>query len=253
MAPSGPRTPEFADHHARPDPKDDRDLLYTHTGSTPDVVPLEAYLALGLPILDQGEEAACTGFALATVAHFLLRKRTPDPDETPVSPRMLYEMARHSDGLSDKEAGSTARGALKGWKKHGVCSSELWPYIPHKDRVLKHHGIEPRRAEDAKKRPLGSYFRVDDDDLDSVRGAIAAVGIVYGTVHVHDGWRSIGPDGRVAWKRSGAHAIALVGYDRDGLWFQNSKGQSWGRSGFGYLLNDDWLSNAQDAWVASLV
>jgi len=75
-------------------------------------------------ILDQGKEGACTGFGLAAVVNFLLRNRmhkTPRRDF--VSARMLYEMARRYDEWEgDKYEGSSIRGAMKGWHKHGVCS-----------------------------------------------------------------------------------------------------------------------------------
>src|SRR4051812_39641473 len=86
----GPRTLD-----ARPDTPDFRDKLYEATlVEVPPLIPLEEYQERGVPILDQGQEGACTGFGLATVANFLLRGRRVQPDETPVSPRMFYEMAR---------------------------------------------------------------------------------------------------------------------------------------------------------------
>src|SRR5258705_6698829 len=89
----GPRTLD-----ARPDTPDFRDKLYQATlVEVPPLIPLEDYQQRGVPILDQGQEGACTGFGLATVANFLLRGRRVQPDETQVSPRMFYEMARRYD------------------------------------------------------------------------------------------------------------------------------------------------------------
>jgi hypothetical protein len=45
-------------------------------------------------ILDQGNEGACTGFALAAVINFLLAQRGT---RRSVSARMLYELARRYD------------------------------------------------------------------------------------------------------------------------------------------------------------
>ena len=51
-------------------------------------------------ILDQGEEGACTGFALAAVVNYLIARRIAEQGHKharlPVSARMLYEMARRS-------------------------------------------------------------------------------------------------------------------------------------------------------------
>ena len=42
---------------------------------------------------------------------------------------MLYEMAKRYDEWPGEDYdGSSARGAMKGWHKHGVCSDEHWRY-----------------------------------------------------------------------------------------------------------------------------
>src|SRR6185436_9654972 len=75
-------------------------------------------------ILDQGQEGACTGFALAAVVNFQLRRRNLVRS---VSPRMLYEMARRYDEWpGEAYEGSSARGAMIGWVTHGVARSHSW-------------------------------------------------------------------------------------------------------------------------------
>ena len=115
---------------ARPDTLDFRDRMFEPTLIEVQTEwPLDEYRKMKVPILDQGTEGACTGFGLATVVHYLLRTRNyiPDPDE--VSPRMLYDMARRYDEWpGERYSGSSARGAMKGWHKHGVCSRPHWVY-----------------------------------------------------------------------------------------------------------------------------
>ena len=95
----------------------------------PTLVPTSDYLRYKVPVLDQGTEGACTGFGLATVANYLLLRRQVIPDAVPVSARMFYEMARRYDEWpGESYSGSSARGAMKGWHKHGVSSEEVWPY-----------------------------------------------------------------------------------------------------------------------------
>src|SRR5687767_3031143 len=115
---------------ARRDTLDFRDRMFEPTlVEVPAHMPLAAYQALHIPILDQGEEGACSGFGLATVANYLLTRRKVEPDPSPVSPRMLYEMARRYDEWPGEDySGSSARGAMKGWHKHGVCSEKEWLY-----------------------------------------------------------------------------------------------------------------------------
>ena len=82
---------------AVPDTLDFRDRMFEPTLSGPDQIPLSDYRQHQVPILDQGSEGACTGFGLASVANYLLRRRKVMPDTKPVSPRMFYEMAKRYD------------------------------------------------------------------------------------------------------------------------------------------------------------
>jgi hypothetical protein len=237
---------------ARPDALDFRDRMYEPTlVEVPIQRPLKTYLEHKVPILDQGSEGACTGFALATVAQYLLKTRKEIPDCIPVSPRMLYEMARrHDEWPGEDYSGSSARGAMKGWHKHGVCAEEIWKYqLP--DRA---GGFNAERASDATKRPLGAYLRVNHKDLVAMHAAIAEVGILYVTAHVHAGWDFPDADGTIEYSTTltGAHAFALVAYDEHGFWLQNSWGSRWGRKGFARISYDDWLEHGSDVWVARL-
>jgi len=78
---------------------------------------------------DQGQTNACTGFALASVVYHLQHTAKRKQKDCCVSPFMLYSMARRYDefpGDPDIDTGSSLRGAIKGWYKHGACSDRLW-------------------------------------------------------------------------------------------------------------------------------
>ena len=236
---------------ARPDAMDFRDLMYVPSlVEVPSLIPLGDYLEHGVPILDQGSEGACTGYGLATVANYLLRRRRVNPDADPVSPRMFYKLARRYDEWPGEDySGSSARGAMKGWHKHGVCSGSLW-------RTPKHdgEGLTAKRAADACHRPLGAYFRVNHKNLVAMHSAIAEVGILYATASVHSGWDEVDETGVIVQSDAilGGHAFAIVAYDDQGFWIQNSWGEDWGRGGFARISYDDWLANGTDVWVARL-
>ena len=239
---------------ARPDTMDFRDAMYVPSlVEVPTHVPLGDYLDVGVPILDQGQEGACTGYGLATVCNYLLLRRRVVPDAVPVSARMLYHMARRYDEWPGEDyEGSSARGAMKGWHKHGVCPEQLYPSQPgRKDRGLEF--TEERTAE-ARRRPLGAYFRVNHKDIVAMHSAIAEVGILYATGTVHAGWNEVGPDGAIRPDDQvlGGHAFAIVAYDEEGFWLQNSWGPTWGHGGFARIGYDDWLRNGTDVWVARL-
>jgi hypothetical protein len=241
---------------ARPDTLDFRDRMFEPTlVEVPTRRPLDDYLKFRVPILDQGREGACTGFGLATVVNYLLRTRKVIPDRDEVSPRMLYNMARRYDEWpGEKYSGSSARGAMKGWHKHGVCSAKHWVY----DRARETQDVDLflKRYSDALRRPLGAYFRVNHKDIVAMHSAISEIDVLYATAQVHTGWDDVGEGGLIRWDDKeaikGGHAFAMVAYDENGFWIQNSWAEDWGHNGFAQITYDDWLANGSDVWVARL-
>src|SRR3546814_20299957 len=77
---NGPRAAGQRLLDARPDTADFRDRMFEPTlVDVPTHVPLQRYLDIDVPVLDQRDEGACTAFGLDTVAHALLRTRSPAP------------------------------------------------------------------------------------------------------------------------------------------------------------------------------
>lgn len=127
---------------ARPDRADLRDREYRPPLKSllhryPDPQEVARHLALyqqDQMILDQGKEGACTGFGLAAVINYLLWRvaRVDRKEENPpphVSERMLYHLAKFYDEWPGEDYdGSSCRGAMKGWHRHGVCRADLWSY-----------------------------------------------------------------------------------------------------------------------------
>ena len=215
---------------------------------------------LRLPVLSQGNTNACTGFALASVVNFLTRLH--DPKAPQISPFMLYSMARRYDEVpgASEDSGSSLRGAMKGWYRHGACRFDLWKTMDMPPPA--------KRAQDdwwpeAAQRPLGAYYRVDTRSVADMHVAVNEVGILYASCVCHEGWlggraakvprgrswvipqEKPGPDG-------GGHAFVIVGYTKDGFLLQNSWGRDWGAGGLAILTYEDWLENAMDCWVAQL-
>lgn len=215
-------------------------------------------------ILDQGSEGACTGFALAAVINFLLRERNSG---VTVSPQMLYEMARRYDDWPGEDyVGSSARGAMKGWMRHGVCTDVLWPLT-----LKGAENFDQFKADEARMTPGGAFYRLMHRQIRDVHAAIAEVGAVYMTLMVHDGWDDPSGEAREIVYFEGqsqrhrklpvivrqdrakaAHAVAIVGYTEDGFIIQNSWGEEWGNDGFALLPYEDYMLHAIDLWVAQL-
>ncbi|MBL8838819.1 MAG: C1 family peptidase [Alphaproteobacteria bacterium] len=225
---------------------------------------LPRYVAAGL-ILDQGQEGACTGFGLSCVVNYLLWVKAGSPKRFPsVSPRMIYHLARLYDEWPGEDYdGSSCRGALKGWHKHGVCAEDLWPY---RNAAGKEEFVEPRTGwnDDALTRPLGVYYRVDKNSIVEMQAAITEIGAIYVSSDVHSGWNLDETKKTMSFenlpviakarnaKADGGHAFALVGYDKRGFVVQNSWGPGWGLGGFALLPYEDWVEFGADAWASAL-
>lgn len=251
---------------ARPDRLDLRDREYRpRLQSLPEQWPpahqvdklLPCYTESGL-ILDQAQEGACTGFGLAAVINYLIwmdainehgkiECLTHLKHDKQVSPKMLYNMARLYDEWDGEDyEGSSCRGAMKGWHRHGVCTQQAWT---NQDQLNKSWSTE------AVGNPLGAYYRINNDSVVDMQSAIREVGAIYCSAKVHEGWwlrrgkqlQTIPQSSKL----SGAHAFAVVGYNADGFIVQNSWGEIWGYNGFGVLSYADWVDNGTDAWVAA--
>ncbi len=87
----------------------------------------------------------------------------------------------------------------------------------------------------------------------AMHAAITEVGVLYATGTVHQGWNDPS-DGiiELSPKVLGGHAFAIVGYNGDGFFVQNSWGPKWGNNGIALLSYEDWLINGTDVWVAAL-
>lgn len=274
---------------ARPDRLDLRDRPYQPPlGCLPAQWPDDSDVARLLPayaeahqVLDQGQEGACTGFGLAAVINYLRFIRATEAGLNPpahVSPAMLYQLAQLYDEWPGEDyEGSSCRGALRGWQRHGVCCETLWPYPSHVEndqgqrmwRGPKEDAKNPDDPEsnwdlDALTCTLGVYYRIDVRSVVDMQAAIRQNGAIYVSGTVHEGWgvasrstlRSHADLVRIKAvprpKEPGGHAFALVGYNAEGFVVQNSWGPGWGSMGFALLPYEDWVSHGSDAWVFTL-
>ncbi len=248
---------------AVPDRLDLRDRLYQPpVAVVPDLV---FALKTNIPVLDQGQTNACTGFALASVVYQLQHSAKRKRMDCCVSPFMLYSMARRYDefpGDPNADTGSSLRGGMKAWYKHGACSDRLWT-----SEAMPTAQVTKSSDDwwlDAVQRPLGAYYRVDTRSVTDMHVALNEIGILYASAVCHSGWdegfsntsRIKGGYWMIPRRKAsisdGGHAFAIVGYNQDGYIIQNSWGTGWGTKGRAVLPYEDWLDNAMDCWVAQL-
>jgi hypothetical protein len=242
-----------------PDHLDLRDRMYQPpVGVRP---PANLDCTIPLPVLDQKDTRACTGFALSTVVNYLLARNGRTADN-PVSPFMIYSMARRYDEFPGcvSDTGSSLRGAMKGWYKHGVCRTALWKTI---DMPKASKNVISDWWLDAALRPLGAYYRIDIHSVTDMHIALNEAGILYASAICHSGWdqgANLPVSKRKNWTipmqtpgfSGGGHAFVIVGYNEEGFIIQNSWGTDWGDNGRAILTYEDWIENAMDCWVAQL-
>jgi hypothetical protein len=255
--------------NAKPDTYDLRDLEYRPVLQPLDPVVHADRNDAAFRVLTQ-EGSSCTGHALAAAINTVrVRQAAGTPAArsiAPVSPYMLYRLARRYDEFpGEADVGSSLRGAFKGWLRHGVALDREW------NEKASDAGVTPVDAEididepdfvtSCRQLPLGAYFRVNQFRLDDMQSAISELHAITASAAVHDGWqkpRRVTRDGETfaVIARSarpepiGGHAFALVGYNEIGFLVQNSWGEDWGDHGFAILSYEDWLLSAYDAWVA---
>jgi hypothetical protein len=239
------------------DPIDLRDRRYMPSVHT--MPPAYKNPDRDIPVLHQKETSACTGFALASVVHWL---QAASGSFERVSPFMIYSMARRYDEFpgSVADEGSSLRGALKGWSRHGICHDKLW-------KTLKMPPVpeDPRDDwwADAMRRPLGAYYRIDIKSVADMHVALNETGVLYASAICHAGWDEGDdvelPVGRIweipyrkAADSDGGHAFVIVGYTYDGFIIQNSWGTEWGTGGRAILRYEDWREHAMDCWVVQI-
>jgi acetyl esterase/lipase len=249
--------------NALPDPFDERDLEYR-----PRLQPLPAELdqrtGFSKRYVMRQVGSSCTGHALAAVINTVLSRGSGDgrrsrPPQAPhVSPYMLYHLARRYDEFAgEDDAGSSLRGALKGWFNHGIIPEDRWPFL---DMDPAPDLDDEELRELGRQWPLGTFYRVNPFRLDDMQSAITELNAICASAVVHDGWvepQIMRRNGetlhviarRVDAKQLGGHAFALVGYNEVGFLVQNSWGTDWGKAGFATLPYEDWLDSAYDAWV----
>jgi Papain family cysteine protease len=206
-------------------------------------------LLTDVEVLNQRNEGACTGFALAAAINLLNRDAG---EETLVSERMLYEMAkRHDEWAGEDYEGSSLRGAIQGFRNMGVCERDEWPFLTSPGKAGE---LTIDRAKSARNTTLGAYYRLRPVVSD-YHAALMETGVIVASARCHPGWDRAAGGVINADKKSdtaGGHAFAIIGYSEHGFWVQNSWGKDWGDRGLALWRYEDWIDNVMDAWVFQL-
>jgi len=186
------------------------------------------------PILDQGHEGSCTGHALVGACQYLELK-----DKIPfvaLSRQFIYFSERFLEGTIKEDSGAQIRNGIKGLKRWGVCTEDLWPYDKSNMMVTP---PDPAYA-DALHRRIAVYAKIKTPD--EMKACLFAGFPFVGGFPVFESMETpqcmstgIIPIPQDGEKVLGGHAIMIVGFTNDHLIVRNSWGTAAGDKGYFYM------------------
>ena len=218
--------------------------------------PLKEFVDLRIwasPVEDQLSLGSCTGQAVIGAYELLLRKQQPEKF-IDLSRLFVYYNARlvEGDEFVGSDNGAYVRNAIKAAREYGACAEALWPY------TIKNFAIAPpvHTYEDAKRRIIKNYYRVDD--VDAMLDALNAGYPIVASMDVYESFDDLETSSDYILKMPqgydqliGGHALTLVGYDlqKKLMLARNSFGSDWCMDGyfwipFAYIKNyfmDNWI------------
>lgn len=193
---------------------------------------------------DQGRTGSCVGWATADSVlrwHFVRSGRITQ--NVPLSTRFIWVAAKETDEFSTRpttfieEAGTSLKSALDVARKLGVVTADVLPF----DREQLFQGQEASFYARAAQLKIASYINLGTD-LSNWRLWLYQNGPILTRLVVDRNFmRAAELKGRLSEydeaSAAGGHAVALVGYTRDGFIVRNSWSPTWGHQGFAFATN----------------
>jgi len=244
--------------NAKIDPIDNRDFLF------------ESSFQLELPnkvdhinemtrVKNQGRLGSCVAFAVTAIKEWQESKEHQLEIENgkedhrlgkeyDLSEQWLYYNCKKIDPWGESVEGTSIRYAMKVLQKIGVPCEKGWPY----------NSTQKGKPESwanmvAVWSLIESYQLVYG--LDNIKKALINAPLA-SAIFCYEEINKVGNDGIIAdptenSRYTGAHAIALVGYDEEKqlFKFKNSWGTGWGENGYGYFSYNYSIKNLVNVWT----
>ncbi|QRM35820.1 C1 family peptidase (plasmid) [Microvirga sp. VF16] len=193
---------------------------------------------------DQGRTGSCVGWATADSVlrwHFVRNGRIAQ--NVLLSTRFVWVAAKETDEFSTRpttfieEAGTSLKSALEVARKLGAVTADVLPF----DREQLFQGQEASFYTRAAQLKIASYINLGTD-LSNWRLWLYQNGPILTRLVVDQNFmRAADLNGLLSEydeaSAAGGHAVALVGYTKDGFIVRNSWSPSWGRQGFALATN----------------
>jgi hypothetical protein len=204
----------------------------------PDTVDLrERWWKIG----DQGQTGSCVGWATGDSVlrwHFVKADRLKQAGL--LSVRYVWMAAKETDEFNSRPTtfiesdGTSLKAALDVVRKFGVITDD----VLHFGNGTLYQGDWRTLYALAARLKIASYFNLGSN-LDEWRKWLAGNGPILTRLDVDDTWLNAPHTGGkldqyLPNATHGGHAVAIVGYDKDGFIVRNSWGNNWGDKGFAY-------------------
>ncbi len=187
-------------------------------------------------VKDQGEQGACTVFALASIYEYILKKNKKE--EADLSEAFVYYNIRKGNNQEYQDNGCSFYDAILSMTKEGICQETLFPY---NDSSLA--TIPPENAyADARIRQVRKALNVKPT-IEDMKSAIAegfpvAISLkIYDSFATTTGFIGRPSEQEIASKKFGHHAMVACGYSDEERVFivRNSWGERFGDKGYCYI------------------
>lgn len=206
-----------------PSPVDYRDIPLGSVVDELKEIPIEYHIPYFLNVKNQGNTPHCVGYSCSTIKE---EKERKEQNYVIFDGDWIYRECKKIDGIPSFP-GTYFRSGLS---------------------VLKNKGAKPENEEEYEKYRIGGYIKVDNN-LEAIKRAMYEFGcVLIGVRGSNPGWRNyfVRPpyNNEVQW----GHAIVGIGYNKDGIVFQNSWGKQFGDNGYG-LLRKDYEPYIMECWA----
>ena len=222
-------------------------LLLTQGPELPPAIDLRNCL---MPIRDQGQEGACSGFSTAANREGAHQIATGQSLPDFLSPAYLYGRTRIAEGTFPDDSGASIADEMAILKGYGVCTEAELPYTQN--------AAEAPTAEadvDAKAFTVDEVMYVETLNPQNTKQVLSKDMLITIGFTVFTSFEQTGPDGIVPSRKStdqvlGGHGVLLCGYDdAKSLWIiRNQWGAGWGDKGYCYMpygYEEHWM----EAWT----